>query len=191
MEYNLQLKHYYGSYRVTVSGDVTFTAKNAGKPFELRGPARTRVLEWRKTLKKSFPFLEIELREGIVETTLTVFASMKGCSDGDFVGSLCQALRSLANALTKYPMRIIMNFSGTIAEGPEAKDFRILNKKTDVQYKFVETRQRTLKDRILHSRTTRVALTILLILFLIWSNYHGKLTEEDIGKLTMGVMTWI
>ena len=80
-------------------------------------------------------------------------------------------------------VHVTMNFSGVFSAYKEARHFRILNKRDDVQYQITERKKRTPFDWITRSSYMRLGLTILLILAVMQLLWNELAADEVVGKL--------
>ena len=167
MNWKTRLRHYYGDYRLTISGEISFAPRQAVRytwPEELRKKIET----WRDLLQQQYPFLKISMKEGIRECEIEFFAFSSACADSEFLAVFCQRLQEIAKACM---------------DDKEARHFRILNKKDDVQYQITERKKRPPFDWITRSSYMRLGLTILLILAVMQLLWSELAADEVIGKL--------
>ncbi len=183
MNWKTRLRHYYGDYRLTLSGEISFAPRQAVRyiwPEELRKKIET----WRDLLQQQYPFLKISMKEGIRECEIEFFTFSSACADSEFLAVFCQRLQEIAAAcMEDTAVHVTMNFSGVFSAYKEARHFRILNKKDDVQYQITERKKRPPLDWITHSSYMRLGLTILLILAVMQFLWSELAADEVVGKL--------
>lgn len=183
MNWKTRLRHYYGDYRLTISGEISFAPKQAVR-YTWPATIREKVDAWRDSLQQQYPFLKISMKEGIRECEIQFFAFSSACADSDFLEIFCQHLREIALVGMEDPqVHVTMNFSGVFSAYKEARHFRILNKRDDVQYQITERKKRTPFDWITRSSYMRLGLTILLILAVMQLLWNELAADEVIGKL--------
>lgn len=183
MNWKARLRHYYGDYRLTISGEILLAPK---KDIRYVWPANVKkeLQAWCDSLQQQYPFLKISLKEGIRECEIECFAFSSACADGDFLDIFCQRLREIARfCMDHSDVRVTINVSGVFAAYKEARHFRILNKNDDVQYQMTACKKRTPFDWITRSSYMRIGLTILLILALMQLVWNELEASEVIGKL--------
>lgn len=183
MNWKTRLRHYYGDYRLTISGDISFAPKQAAR-YTWSAAVREKLNAWRDSLQQQYPFFKISMKEGIRECEIEFFAFSSACADGEFLEIFCQKLREIALAAREDgQVHVTMNFSGVFSAYKEARHFRILNKKDDVQYQITERKKRPPFDWIARSSYARIGLTILLILAIMQFFWSELAPAEVIGKL--------
>ncbi len=183
MNWKTRLRHYYGDYRLTISGEISFAPKQAVR-YTWPATVGKKLDAWRDSLQQQYPFLKISMKEGIRECEIQFFAFSSACADSDFLEIFCQHLREIALIGMEDPqVHVTMNFSGVFSAYKEARHFRILNKKDDVQYQITERKQRMPFDWITRSSYMRLGLTILLILAVMQLLWNELAADEVIGKL--------
>lgn len=183
MNWKTQLRHYYGDYRLTLSGDISLVP--TGNVRYVWSPeVRQQIETWRTTLDEQFPFLKISLKEGIKECEITIFSFSSACADEEFLELFCDYLRRLSDIIrTEENVSVVMNFSGIFFAYREAQHFRILNKRDDIQYKIVEKKPRTAFDCIIRSSYMRIGLTVLLVIAVLQCAWNEIQADEVVGRL--------
>ena len=73
MNWKTRLRHYYGDYRLTISGDISFAPKQAAR-YTWSAAVREKLNAWRDSLQQQYPFLKISMKEGIRECEIEFFA---------------------------------------------------------------------------------------------------------------------
>ena len=183
MNWKTRLRHYYGDYRLTISGDISFAPKQALR-YTWSAAVRKKLDAWKDSLQQRYPFFKISMKEGIRECEIEFFAFSSACADSEFLEIFCQHLREIALITREDPqVHLTMNFSGVFSAYKEAKHFRILNKKDDVQYQITECKKRTPFDWMMRSSYARIGLTILLILAIMQFVWSELAPAEVIGKV--------
>lgn len=180
-----KLRHYYGPCRITVSGDVSLMPARQHLRYELTGDKRQAVMDWIDTVGHQYPFFKVGINDGISEVEIRFFTLQSGCADKEFLAHFCRDLTELAKLLSDDDaLSIIMNFSGIVYAGADAKHFRILNKQDAVQYTITKTVQRSFYERVTQSSYIRMVLTVILIAVAaayIWG--HIGAVAEPMGQL--------
>jgi hypothetical protein len=180
-----KLRHYYGPCRVTVSGDVALMPARQHLRYELTGAKRQAVMDWMAALGRQYPFFKAEINDGISEVEIRFFTFKSGCADREFLVHFCRDLTDLAKLLSgDDTLSVIMNFSGIVYDGADAKHFRVLNKQDAVQYTITKTVRRSFYERVTQSAYIRMVLTAILIAVAaayIWD--HAGAVAEPVGQL--------
>lgn len=183
MNWKKRLRHYYGACRLTLSGDISLAPAQGQLRYELAGEKRQRVLIWIKDICEMYPFLQIQIKDGIREAEISIFAFFCGCADKNFIASFCQSLKALASLLQDdAEAAVTMNFSGTLYLGRQFESFRILNKEVHVQYKITQTKQESFYKGLTRSRYVRIGFTIILVMVLLLYGWEA-VRPVPVGKL--------
>ena len=103
-----------------------------------------------------------------METTISLFAYRSACADSLFLDHLKQWLINLARVLYAHHCIVTIQCNGTIIRDGIARDFYLLNKGEEIQYKITAERgNSTLMQRVLFSPWWRGSLTVILLIVLV------------------------
>lgn len=179
-----KIRHYYGAYRVTAAGNMVLTSPSREGLFTF-SPELRHCLEDRLALLCSeYPFISYEIKENLMETEISLFAYRSACADPQFLDHWRQWLAETTCALTSDGTCIVtIQGNGSLGYQGIVRDFRLLNKGVDVQYKFTAEHSLNLTDQIVSSPFVRMALTVLLVLVLAWCAYDELAPAPPSGTL--------
>ncbi|WP_294002447.1 hypothetical protein [uncultured Megasphaera sp.] len=167
-----KIRHYYGSSYITLAGELNLASESRGRLFTLTPELKQTVNQMISILQEDFPFIRHDIQEGIMETTISLFAYRSACADSLFLNHLKQWLINLARVLYAHHCIVTIHCNGTIIRDGIARDFCLLNKGEEIQYKITAERAVTFVQRVLFSPLWRGSLTIILLIVLVWLLYE-------------------
>ena len=183
MSISKKLRHYYGAYRLTLSGDISVTSGTPVVLYELVGEKRTAVQQIIRELLEEYPFLKVEIKDGISETEISFFSYDAAMADADFLEHFRGWLLRLSECIHEPGKSVVtINFSGVICKMRNRQTFRILNKGMEIQYKITGTDQIAFISGITHSQGFRYFETILMVAVLLYITYVQS-AQEVPGRL--------
>ncbi len=167
-----KLRHYYGAYKLTLSGEITLASPVPSRLYELAGEPRRRLRELMEAFHEEYPFVAVEIRDTISEGRLCFFSYSSALADGQFLDHLQEWLAKLARAAGEEGAVVVtVNCNGQFSEGGHMKKFRFLNKGLDIQYKITDEYDLPAYAGLARSRYVRFAETAALVLILLWILY--------------------
>lgn len=152
-----KIRHYYGSSYITLAGELNLASESRGRLFTLTPELKQTVNQMISILQEDFPFIRHDIQEGIMETTISLFAYRSACADSLFLNHLKQWLINLARVLYAHHCIVTIHCNGTIIRDGIARDFCLLNKGEEIQYKITAERAVTFVQRVLFSPLWRGA----------------------------------
>lgn len=183
MSITTKLRHYYGAYRLTLSGDVSISSGSPTVLYELIGEKRDQVQQIIQELAEEYPFLKVAIKDGISESEISFFSYDAAMADDAFLEHFRGWLQRFSECVSENGKNVVtINFSGVICKVCQQQKFRILNKGMDIQYKITGTDKVSLTSGVTHSQYFRYFETILLIVILLYISYSSA-GETTPGKL--------
>ena len=79
-----KIRHYYGSSYITLAGELNLASESRGRLFTLTPELKQTVNQMISILQEDFPFIRHDIQEGIMETTISLFAYRSACADSLF-----------------------------------------------------------------------------------------------------------
>ena len=77
-----KIRHYYGSSYITLAGELNLASESRGRLFTLTPELKQTVNQMISILQEDFPFIRHDIQEGIMETTISLFAYRSACAPG-------------------------------------------------------------------------------------------------------------
>ena len=85
-----KIRHYYGSSYITLAGEISLAPESRGKLFTLTPDMKQTINQMISVLQEDYPFIRYDIQEGIMETTISLFAYPSACSESLFLDHLKQ-----------------------------------------------------------------------------------------------------
>jgi hypothetical protein len=183
MGFMTKVRHYYGAYRLTLSGDISVSSGSPTVLYELMGERREAVQNIIQEILERYPFLKIDIKDGITETEISFFSYDAAMDDASFLDNFKADLLRLARYLDEGgKASVTINFSGVICQVQDRQRFRMLNKGLDIQYKITAHDRINFVSGLTHSRFFRIFETALIIFLLFYISYDA-LSHQIPAKL--------
>lgn len=177
-----KIRHYYGSSYITLAGEISLAPESRGKLFTLTPNLKQTINQMLSVLQEDYPFIRYDIQEGIMETTISLFAYQSACSDSLFLDHLKQWLIQLTRVLYAHHCIVTIHCNGTIIQDGIAREFCLLNKGEEIQYKITAEKAVTFVQHVMFSPWWRGSLTIILLIVLIWLVWE-QLAPQPAGQL--------
>lgn len=191
-KYVNDLRNYVGSYKLTISGEIKIRDLQGTKLLQLTEDDRKNMRKTVSQLQEKFPYLQMQVRENLVEASIKFFVYKKYIAESNFLEEFRSALAGMLQDINgKNNLLASVNASGNLFDKDKQQQFVFLSKASMVEYKITDQLFISGMSDIMLHKITVYGISLFFAALICYELYvlYMYIPDHDPSKLLINVFT--